>query len=370
MLEKIAKFLTKTQTTKPSLYLIATLIVTLAILPGMGFLIGNIEPSLEKVLPQDVEEVMLMNQMRAQYGADMMYVVLEGDFDARSYESLRYMDIVGEKLLEVDNVLDITSISTIILDYNEFLPIDIDQSKAILKIDPRTETMLNYDSSVAVIQVRTDTGASAARIKQVVDDSKFAIESLEDYNPGFKYSITGFGAIDKATFNVIITDFAKITLISFALVAFFVFLSFRTVKKTMLALSVVMITLIWTLGITGYLQLTITVVTMVAAAMIMGLGISYGIHVVHRYYELRKNNKAKQAIGKLQEELIRALLGSSMTTSAGFLALLFGVLPAMKNLGIILGIGILLTFIVAIGVLPVLIFKSDKEDKKKLKNDI
>jgi hypothetical protein len=128
-----------------------------------------------------------------------------------------------------------------------------------------------------------------------------------------------------------------------------------------------MVTLIWTMGITGYLQLTITVVTMVAAAMIMGLGISYGIHVVHRFYELKqdKTKGLKKVIEELQEELITALFGSSMTTSAGFLALLFGVLPAMKNLGIILGMGILITFIVAITILPTLLFITENTKKNK-----
>jgi len=38
-------------------------------------------------------------------------------------------------------------------------------------------------------------------------------------------------------------------------------------------------------------------------------------------------------------ELLRAMIAASLTTMAGFLALLFGVLPAMKVLGIILSIG-------------------------------
>lgn len=365
MLDKLGRFLAKTQTAKPSAYIILAIIVTLALIPGLGFLIGNVEPSLEKVLPQEVEEVVLMNQMRAEYGADMMYIVLEAEkvADMKSYESLKYQELIRNKIIHIDNILDVTSIATITKQYNnDVLPTDIELTRRILKMDPRTEALLNHDSSIAVIQVRTDTGSSASRIKQVIDDVNFAMDSLKEYDPGIKSSITGFGAIDKATFNVIMMDFARITLVSFALVAFFVFLAFRSIKKTIMALSVVMITLIWTMGITGYLQLTITVVTMVAAAMIMGLGISYGIHVVHRFYELKKNNKnrTKKIIEDLQDELITALVGSSMTTSAGFLALLFGVLPAMKNLGIVLGLGIFLTLIVAITVLPTILYLTEK----------
>ena len=68
-------------------------------------------------------------------------------------------------------------------------------------------------------------------------------------------------------------------------------------------------------------------------------------------------------------ELLRAMLGASLTTSAGFLALLFGVLPAMKNLGIILALGIIFTLIGAVFLLPVVIYLSDNK-KDTIKNTI
>src|SRR6056297_2934678 len=100
--------------------------------------------------------------------------------------------------------------------------------------------------------------------------------------------------------------------------------------------------------ITGYLGLTITVVSMVAAAMIMGLGIDFGIHFVHGFFENRKTKSSYDSLSEVMQELLRAMVGASFTTIAGFLALLFGVLPAMKTLGIILALGILNTLIGAI----------------------
>ena len=58
--------------------------------------------------------------------------------------------------------------------------------------------------------------------------------------------------------------------------------------KGMLPMIVVMNALVMTMGIVGYLGFTITVVSMVAAAMIMGLGIDFGIHQVYSYFEERK----------------------------------------------------------------------------------
>jgi hypothetical protein len=100
---------------------------------------------------------------------------------------------------------------------------------------------------------------------------------------------------------------------------------------------------------------------MVAAAMIMGLGIDFGIHMVHTYFENRKKHNSEEALEETMTELLRAMLGASLTTTAGFLALLFGVLPAMKTLAVILAMGILNTLLGAIFLLPVIVYLYDKK---------
>jgi predicted RND superfamily exporter protein len=110
-----------------------------------------------------------------------------------------------------------------------------------------------------------------------------------------------------------------------------------------------------TMGITGYLGITVTVVTMVAAAMILGLGIDFGIHTMHTYAHYHEKHNSRIATIKTLQELFRAQLAASMTTSAGFLALGLGVLPAMANLGVVLAIGVSTTFITATLLLPAII---------------
>ena len=122
------------------------------------------------------------------------------------------------------------------------------------------------------------------------------------------------------------------------------------------------------MGIIGYLQLTITVVSMVAAAMIIGLGIDFAIHVSFTYYNNIEKHSKKQALIETLQELLRAMLGASLTTIAGFLALLFGILPAMKILGIILAIGIGITLISAIILLPALLSFFDADNNNKSNN--
>ncbi len=364
-LENFAKNLSKFLIDNYKTVLIIMFVLFALLIPAIPSLIKNVEPSLEKVLPQETEVVSLMNDMRAQYGADMMYLVLEDDgvYDLRLAESIKYIDLLSQKISSEEFILDVYSIANIVKEHTGgIIPSSDEKIKQILKSDPRTSLYLSSSMDFGFIQIRSDTGAEAAVIKRVVQDIEADIESLEGYNPGIKSSLTGFNAIDKATFEVIISDFTFITGFSFLFILILLIFYFKgSFKKVLYTVAVIMISLIMTLGIAGYLGLTLTVVSMVAAAMIMALGIDYGIHITHKFFDFKKKlGSAREAIIATQEELFRAMLGSSLTTSAGFLALLFGVIPAMKTLGIILGVGIVVTFLVTVVFMPAILYANEK----------
>jgi predicted RND superfamily exporter protein len=92
---------------------------------------------------------------------------------------------------------------------------------------------------------------------------------------------------------------------------------------------------------------------MVAAAMIMALGSSYGINSVYHFYDdFLLQYPRKEAIARFQEFLIVGLSGSALAEIAGFMALLFGIMPSMRSLGIILAIGIFFALFVSVVILP------------------
>ena len=363
MIEKIAETLVKHQMKHPLKYILAFVLLTLLLIPGIFNLVSNVEPSLEKVLPSDVQEVKTMNNMRSQFGADMVYVLVHAEnpvTDVRDPAVLKYLSALSGKLKTRENILEVHTLADLIQDDLGYIPDSIHETKELLKINPMTPQYANHDYSLAVVQIRSDTGSSAELIKKVISSIRSDIDSLEFMNPGLSFEVTGFNAIDKATFEIIMSDFMSITLVSLVLVGLVVFFTFRSIAKGMIPLIVVFVALLWTFGIAGYLNLTITVVSMVAAAMILGLGIDFGIHVVHSYFENRKTQRRKRALLETMKELLRAMLGASLTTISGFLALLFGVLPAMKTLGIILAIGIFNTLLAAVLLLPAIVYLYDK----------
>jgi predicted RND superfamily exporter protein len=74
-------------------------------------------------------------------------------------------------------------------------------------------------------------------------------------------------------------------------------------------------------------------------------------------------NKEK-ALKKTMSEITLALIGSSFTTIASFIALLSGILPSYKALGIILAIGISFVLIYTILIFPSFIVLKEKIYKR------
>ncbi len=349
-LESIGKKLGIFQEKKPYLFIFLFVGLLISMLPGLPLLLENVEPSLEKVLPQDLEEIILLNNMRSEFSADMVHVVFFTQpplTDVLDPNVFTYLDQFTQRVVKNDFIFSAQSIATL---KTGSLPQSIESSKQLLN-HPHIYSLINYDRTLTVVHIQTDTGATASSIQRVVNDIETELGRLEHINPGLRYYITGFTVIDRATFTVIISDFIKITALSFFLIVAFLLLYFRSIPKVAISLVLLGFAVLLTLGIVGYLGIQITVVTMVAAAMIMALGISYAVNIIYEYETIQTKSKLPQ----LQSKLIVALIGSSLTTSSGFLALLFGVIPAMKNLGIILAMGIIITMITGILLIPVLL---------------
>ena len=108
MIDYLSGKISDAQVRNPYWFLIVFGIVTLILIPGLFNLVSNVEPSLEKVLPQDIEEVQTMNDMRTQFGADMMYLLVysEGSVvDVRNPQFLNYLDSLEQKIRVYDGIL-------------------------------------------------------------------------------------------------------------------------------------------------------------------------------------------------------------------------------------------------------------------------
>jgi predicted RND superfamily exporter protein len=346
IIEALASKLVEFQVENPYRMLAILGVLTVFVVPGALQL--QIKPSTEAILPEDDPVVESLDTLRAKFAGDTTYVVIHDDQDVRNAETMEKMLRIQNRVEKSENVMSSSSPATMLKQRYGKIPEDSEKLEGFNYRNTLTE-----NHRTAVISVRADTQAKSEEIRELYDDLHTAVGSEM---PGTEYYLTGYNMIDLATFQVIISDFITITGVSFAAVLLVLYGVFRDVKRMLFPIVPVMFALIWMLGLGGYLGANLTIISMVSAAMIMGLGIDFGIHVTKKYFNTKRG---AEGLSETMTELSRGLLGGSTTTGVGFLALLAANLSGMHALGIFLFTGIMSAYIGAVFLLPTLIMLVD-----------
>jgi len=357
------------QLNKPQLFLVATLVITLLTIPGYFNLLNCLQPSVEKLLPKQEEVVKNINLIRDQYDIDAIQLVIEANGDLRDPQALKTFDYFKHYLQQkVPYISYISTPADIVKEDLGRIPNVKEDVMKVVEKDPRFRYYYNHDYSVGVIYIYTDVGADTWKALEVINTIKKHMNNLERYFPfDTKVYLTGFPALNIDLFFSIIFDFIKISAVAFAVILLILIIKFRRAIDVLLVVSVIFFPLIWTTGIIGYLGLELTIVSTVFGAMLMALGISYGINFYNTYLQEKEKLKDKrEALKETTSMLLTALVGSSLTTIASFIALLSGVVPSYRSLGIILAIGISLVLIYTLIIFPA--FISLKEGIHKIES--
>jgi len=350
------------QIKKPKIFVILTILITLLSLGGYLKILNNLQPSVEKLLPQETEVVKNINFLRDYYDIDAIQLVIKSSQDLRDPNVLKFFDQLKGYLITLPHITEVQTPADIVKEYYKVIPEEKEKIRKVVSLDPRFHYFYNNDYSLAIIYIYTDLGANTWLTLKTLNEIRNNINNLQQKFPfDFEYYLTGFPALNIDLFFSIIFDFIKISFVAFSVILLILIIKFRNLKEVLLVISVIFFPLIWTTGIIGYLGLELTIVSTVYGAMLMALGISYGINFYNTYLQERERFKDKEkALRETSNMLMTALVGSSLTTIASFIALLAGIVPSYRALGIILAIGIFLVLFYTLIIFPAFISIKEK----------
>lgn len=103
-----------------------------------------------------------------------------------------------------------------------------------------------------------------------------------------------------------------------------------------------------------------------AAVLQLGVTLDYSIFLWHSYKEMKNDypNDHKEAMAHAIGNTITSVVGSSITTVAGFIALCFMSFTLGKDLGIVMAKGVIFGVIGCVTILPAMILTFDKALEK------
>jgi predicted RND superfamily exporter protein len=150
-------------------------------------------------------------------------------------------------------------------------------------------------------------------------------------------------------------DLQSSLLISFVGVNILFFFVFRKFRFLFLMLLPLAMALIWTFGLLQLIYGHVNILTGAFAAVLLGLGIDFAIHLLNLYVGAGQSQDHARALHLALTQSGRAILMGGLTTAAAFFALGISSFRGFQELGIITGIGILACLAAMLVVLPALL---------------
>ena len=173
------------------------------------------------------------------------------------------------------------------------------------------------------------------------------MRAFEDAGPGVE--ITGINIASAELRRLFRRDAWRAVLLGLSVVTLLLWLDFRSVWLTLLANTQVLAGVIWMLAAMRLLDLKMNFINAFVTTMILGVGIDYGIHIIHRISQEGLSNRE----GLL--ETGKAVVMAALTNVAGFGTLGMSAYPGLASMGIVCAIGSVTCLITAITTLPALL---------------
>jgi len=127
-----------------------------------------------------------------------------------------------------------------------------------------------------------------------------------------------------------------------------VFLDFRSVGYTLLALLPLGVGMLQMFGLMGLLEIPLNPANMIVLPLILGIGIDAGVHVVHDY-------RAQRGPYRVSPSTASAVVINSLTNMAGFGSLMFASHRGLQSLGRVLTLGLTCCLFTALVMLPAML---------------
>lgn len=152
-------------------------------------------------------------------------------------------------------------------------------------------------------------------------------------------------------------EFTLFLILSFIVVVIFLWFSFRSLYGIIVPITIVLLSVLWTLGIMDLIGKQIDIMCTMLPTMVFIAGMSDVVHFFTKYFEeLAKGTNKEKIYPLILKEVGFPTFLTLLTTVVGFLSLLFSSIQPIRDFGIYTSIGVVIAFILSYTLLPALLY--------------
>lgn len=221
------------------------------------------------------------------------------------------------------------------------------------------EQIVDYTYRRANIRISVKSNSSV-EYKKVIDELNLAYKELFDPD---KYSmgITGHGQINLKVVQYLVLGQIVSLVVSLVVVFFMLVFLFRSVVDALVGTVPLIITVLSNFAVMVVSDIPLNMGTALIASVIIGVGVDYSIHFIHRYRLEQKRNKDIQAtVETTMNTSGRAILFNAIAVGGGFAVLLFSSFLPVVYLGLLVPLVMIINALAALIVIPAFLNLLDK----------
>lgn len=186
---------------------------------------------------------------------------------------------------------------------------------------------------------------------------KDLIPKIEEFEKASKINVHVSGMPYVRTLNSqnIIDEIEIFIIAAILITSLIFFFFFRSYRATFISMLVVIIGVMWTFGILGFLEYEITVLTALIPPLIIVIGIPNCIFLINKYqHEVNKHGNKAKSLQRVITKVGNATLMTNTTTASGFATFIITQSKLLTEFGTVASMSIMAIFILCLLIIPII----------------
>ena len=310
--------------------------ILLLIPAGLGYVNTRVNYDVLTYLPEDIETMQGQDILVKDFGTGAFSMFIVDGMEDKDVSALK------AKIEKVDHVQKVMWYDSLA---------DISMPKSMMPKD--VYEVFNSDTGT-MMAIFFDEGTSSDGTMEAIGE----IRKLA----GKQCFLSGMSAIVTDTKNLAEKETPLYVLIAVVLAVIVLGLTMDSHFIPLLFMLSIGMAIIYNLGSNYFLGEISYITKALAAVLQLGVTLDYSIFLMHSYEEqqARYNGDKERAMAHAISQTFSSVIGSSVTTVAGFIALCFMTFTLGMDIGVVMVKGVVLSVIACVTILPSMILCCDK----------
>ncbi len=336
-----------------------------------------IDPTMDSLFVKKSSEFEYYAEYRERYGSDQMVVVAMATPDLFTKERLIKLEDFSKSISEFPEVESVYSLASVMDLRHKFLGVEMvpaidsamtgnrkldDLKKDILSNELFVKNLVSSDGKHATILIYLKPPKTVKGAKPESRDFMAKLhKTLRSYESSdMRFYLAG-APVEQAEFiRLIQRDQYIFVPLIVLLLMLSIYLIYHSLICVFLAMSTVLMTLVWTMGSIHALNQEINLVTSLLAPVIMIIAVVNSVHFINLFLDIRKSSRRdprtmKYVVYMTMKQLSKPTFLAHFTTILGFASLMLNPVPAIQSFGLFASLGTFFSYVIHMVVIPVLL---------------